>query len=138
MSMVAGKYNITCQAGSTFDLLMTVQYPNPEFPNCPDVNACPEYVNWDLTGYRARMQVRKYIDSASPLVILTTENGRIILGAEDGTIQLFMRAEDTKTIVAVGATPTTTAIYDLEIISQSNEVDRVIQGVFTISQDVTR
>jgi hypothetical protein len=130
--MIAGVYNITCQQGSTFDLQMTLQYPNPEYPaNCADPENCPEFLNWDLTDYTARMHVRKYVDSAVPSIILTTENDRITLGGEDGTIQLFIRAEDTRSL-------TTSGVYDLEIISPSNEVDRIVQGNFTLSLEVTR
>jgi hypothetical protein len=124
--MVAGKYNITCQQGSTFDLLMTLRYPDPDSPEID-----PTYINWDLTGYTARMQVRKYVDSATTVISLTTENQRIVLGGETGTLQLFIRAEDTRTI-------TTSGFYDIEIISPSNEVDRIIEGTFTLSPEVTR
>jgi hypothetical protein len=136
--MVAGKYNITCQQGSTFDLQLTLQYTNPDYPgNCVDPNDCPEFFIWDLTGYRARMQVRKYVDSSTRMVELTTENlstYKITLGNPDpvdGTITLFMRAEDTRTILTSG-------VYDIEIISPTNEVDRILQGEFILSPEVTR
>ena len=127
--MIAGKYNIACQQGSTFDILMILQYPNPD--DCEDPNACPEYLNWELSGYRARMTVRKYVNSATSLINLTTENGRIFLGEEPGGLRLFIRAEDTLDITSSG-------VYDIEIISPSNEIDRVIEGVFTLSQEVTQ
>lgn len=133
--MLAGKYNLICQQGATFDLLMTLQYPNPDFPaNCVDPNDCPQYVNWDLTGYTARMQVRKYLESASPIVELLSSNSDskiITLGGVDGTLHLFIRAEDTRLLTQSG-------FYDLEIISPSNEVDRIIEGTFTVSLEVTR
>lgn len=136
--MIAGKYNITCQQGSTFDMQLTLQYTNPDYPgNCADPDVCPEFLIWDLTGYTARMQVRKYIDSATTIAELTTQNAssyRITLGnqdPEDGTISLFIRAEDTRTILASG-------VYDIEIISPTNEVDRILQGEFILSPEVTR
>lgn len=138
MSMVAGRYKITCQQGSTFDLQMTLQYTNPDYPaNCADPNNCPEFLPWDLTGYTARMQVRKYVESATPIVTLNTENAasfRITLGdptPTDGKITLFIRAEDTRNI-------TTSGVYDIEIISPTNEVDRILQGEFILSPEVTR
>jgi hypothetical protein len=136
--MVAGKYNITCQQGSTFDLQLTLQYTNPDYPgNCVDPEVCPEFLIWDLTGYTARMQIRKYVDSATAIATLTTENlstFRITLGNPDpvdGTITLFMRAEDTRAIITSG-------VYDIEIISPSNEVDRILEGDFILSKEVTR
>lgn len=136
--MIAGKYTMICQRGSTFDIQMTLQYTNPDYPaNCADPNNCSEFLPWDLTGYRARMQIRKYIESAQPIATLTTENAatfRITLGdptPTDGKISLFIRAEDTKNI-------TTSGIYDIEIISPTNEVDRILEGEFVLSQEVTR
>ena len=138
MSMVPGRYNITCQQGATFDLQLTLQYTNPDYPgDCVDPNACPEFLVWDLTGYTAKMQVRKYVDSATTIANLTTENlstFRIILGnanPNDGTINLFIRAEDTRNITSSG-------VYDIEIISPTNEVDRILQGDFILSREVTR
>ena len=138
MSMVAGKYNITCQQGSTFDLQLTLQYTNPDYPgNCADPEVCPEFLIWDLTDYTARMQIRKYVDSATKIAELTTENlssFRITLGNPDpvdGTITLFMRAEDTRAITSSG-------VYDIEIISPTNEVDRMLEGDFILSKEVTR
>ena len=138
MSMVAGKYKIICQQGSTFDLQLTLQYTNPDYATgCGGAEVCPEFLPWDLTGYTARMQVRKYMESSTTIAQLTTENlstNRIILGnpdPEDGTITLFMRAEDTRAITVSG-------VYDIEIISPSNEVDRILQGEFVLSPEVTR
>jgi hypothetical protein len=132
MSMVAGKYNITCQQGSTFDLEMTLQYPNPDYPSsCADVQNCPEFLNWDLTGYTARMQVRKYPESANPEIELTTSNNRITLSGADGKIILFIRAEDTAALQFSG-------VYDLEIVAPNNETDRIVEGEFTLSKEVTK
>lgn len=136
--MVAGKYKIICQQGSTFDLQLTLQYTNPDYATgCGGDEVCPEFLPWDLTGYTARMQVRKYMESSTTIAQLTTENlstNRITLGnpdPEDGTITLFMRAEDTRSITVSG-------VYDIEIISPSNEVDRILQGEFVLSPEVTR
>jgi len=138
VSMVAGKYKIICQQGSTFDLQLTLQYTNPDYATgCGGAEVCPEFLPWDLTGYTARMQVRKYMESSTTIAQLTTENlstNRITLGnpdPEDGTITLFMRAEDTRSITVSG-------VYDIEIISPSNEVDRILQGEFVLSPEVTR
>lgn len=132
MSMIAGKHNIICQAGSTFDLEMTLQYPNPDYPlDCVDPEDCPEYLDWDLTGYTARMEVRKYVESATTIIVLETGTERLTLGGVDGTIQLFIRAEDTAVLSSSG-------VYDLEITAPNNEVDRIIEGTFTVSKEVTK
>lgn len=126
--MVAGKYNILCQQGSTFDLLMILQYPDPDGPV-----GYEEMLNWDLDGYRARMVVKKYAYSTTPVIVLTTENDRIFLNEEPGGIRLNIRAEDTSAL----PTEIFQGVYDLEIIAPNNEIDRVVEGTFTLSPEVT-
>lgn len=121
--MIAGTYNILCEQGTTFGRIFDLQYPDPGDPE--------NYLPWDLDGHTARMQVRRTIDSGTPLVELTTENGRIILNEEPGRIRLHMADEVTATI-------TTSGVYDLEIVDGIGNVSRVVQGKFTLSQEVTR
>ena len=124
--MLAGIYNITCQQGSTFGRTLTFKYPDPTSPP-----ADPTYLPWNLTGYTARMQVRRTIDSSTTLISLTTENGRISLGGASGIIELNITAADTATITSSG-------VYDLEIIASNGVVSRILQGDFTLSPEVTR
>jgi hypothetical protein len=65
------------------------------------------------------------------LISLTTENGRISLGGASGIIEINVSAADTATITGSG-------VYDLEVISPTGIVSRIIQGDFTLSQEVTR
>jgi hypothetical protein len=124
--MLAGIYNITCQQGSTFGRTITFKYPDPS--SSP---SDPTYLLWDFTDYTARMQVRRTVDSSTILISLTTENGRITLGGASGTIELNITAADTAALTSSG-------VYDLEIISDDGVVDRIMQGDFTLSQEVTR
>lgn len=124
--MLAGIYNITCQQGSTFGRTLTFKYPDPASPPSD-----PTYLPWNLTGYTARMQVRRTIDSSTTLISLTTENGRISLGGASGVIELNISAADTATITSSG-------VYDLEIIASNGVVSRILQGDFTLSPEVTR
>jgi len=124
--MLAGIYNIACQQGSTFARTITLKYPDPTSPASD-----PTYLLWNFTGYTARMQVRRTVDSSTVIISLTTENGRITLGGATGVIELNITAADTATLTSSG-------IYDLEIISSTGVVDRILQGNFTLSQEVTR
>lgn len=124
--MLAGIYNITCQAGSTFGRTLTFKYPDPTSSPLD-----PTYLPWNLTGYTARMQVRRTIDSSTVLISLTTENGRITLSGASGIIELDISATDTSTITSSG-------VYDLEIIGSNGIVSRILQGDFTLSPEVTR
>lgn len=86
----------------------------------------------DLTGYTARMHLRKKLTDAEFVLELTTENSRITLGGPDGTITLTIQAVDTSEI------PTGTTVYDLELVSGGGIVTRLLQGGVTVSPEVTR
>lgn len=121
--MIAGTYNILCEQGTTFTRVLTVEQPTVEDPTV--------FEPYDLTDHTARMQVRRTIDSSTVLVELTTENGRISIDGAAGEITLSM--SDTVT-----ASITSSGVYDIEIIDGSDNVSRVLQGLFTLSQEVTR
>lgn len=124
--VLAGIHNMTCQQGSTFARTLTLRYPDPESPAID-----PEYLLWDFTGYTARMQVRRTLQSTTALISLTTANGRITLGGVTGNIELLIDAEDTAEITSSG-------VYDLEIIDPNGVVSRILQGEFHLSEEVTR
>lgn len=116
--MAAGTYDIICEQGATFVRTLVWQ----------DENEAP--IN--LYGYTARMQVRPTVQSATVLVSLTTANGGIALTAATGTITLSMPASMTDTL------PARRAVYDLEIVSSTGVVTRLVEGTFTIVPQVTR
>lgn len=116
--MAAGTYDFEIEQGTTF---------NKEFI-WKDVNGDP--VN--LSGYTARMQVRGTVSSADVLLSMTTENSRITLGGAAGTIDLDLTAADTAGITW------RRGVYDLELVSSNGTVTRLLQGVITISREVTR
>jgi hypothetical protein len=115
--MAATTYDLTIEQGATFSQLITYKD-----------NGVPV----SLTGYTARMQVRATLESASTLVELTTANGRIALGGAAGTITLTISATDTAALTSGRG------VYDLELVSGSGIVTRLLQGVATISRNVTR
>ena len=122
--MIAGIYNMLIEQGTTFVRAFTLQYPDLEEDPSGET-----YVDYDLTGYTARMQIRRTIDSTSIMLTCTTENGRISI--EDGTITLTIPANVTSTLTSSG-------VYDIEIIDGSGIVSRVVQGTMTLSPEVTR
>lgn len=127
--MIAGIYNITCQQGSTFSRLLEIEQP--------DLEADPTgqtYEPFDLSGFTARMQVRRTIESSTKLVELTTENNGLEInptGETTNHIKIYMSDEVTASIASSG-------VYDLEIINGDGEVSRIMQGAFTLSPEVTR
>jgi hypothetical protein len=88
--------------------------------------------NVNLTGYTARAQIRPSAASATTTLSLTTENSRIALGGSAGTITLSISATDTAAIAAGRY------VYDLELVSAGGIVTRLLQGIVTVSANVTR
>ena len=86
----------------------------------------------NLTGYSARMQLRADYAATDVLLELTSANSRIIITPLAGMLELSISAADT------GLLEFSKAIYDLEIESASGEVTRIVQGVVTLSKEVTR
>lgn len=108
--------------------------------------ACQKYVTFDktftlrnadksafnFTGYTAKMQVRKLIDSTNVEVELSTTNGRIILGGTAGTIRLSITDEDTANLAAGSY------VYALNITSQDGVTTQIFNGRFDVINSVTR
>ncbi|MGR3179912.1 MAG: hypothetical protein ACUZ8E_17870 [Candidatus Anammoxibacter sp.] len=84
----------------------------------------------DITGYTARMDIKKEFEDDS-ILLLTTENSRITLGGVAGTIDLTITNADTTTL------PTGNFKYDLELISGSSVVTRLLEGSLAITENVT-
>jgi hypothetical protein len=71
--MLAGTYNITCEQGSTFTRIITVEYPDP--------NDASTMLPYDFTGFTGRMQIRRTIESTAVMIELTTANSGIVYTA---------------------------------------------------------
>ena len=86
----------------------------------------------DMTGFTARMQIRKSVASATFLAELTTENAGIAIDNVAKTITL------TLTAVATAALNFTNAVYALEMVSATGVVTPLLEGVVVLSKEVTR
>lgn len=114
--MLAGRYDITIEAGATFTLSLTYV----------DDTGAPV----DLTGYTARMQLRAAIGDTTPVIELSTSNGRISIDTASGQITLNISATDTGSLTGSG-------VYDPELVNGVT-VERLIEGLYTVNAEVTR
>ena len=85
-----------------------------------------------LSGFTARMTIRETLESTTTLMSLTTSNSGITLDDTAKTISLYISATDTAAI------DWTQAVYDLEMVSGSGVVTRLLSGSITVSNEVTR
>lgn len=86
----------------------------------------------DLTGCKARMQVRPEVSSGVVLLAASTDDGRIRLGGVAGTIELYLHDEETANLSFEYG------VYDLEIEFANGEVRRLFYGSVNLSPEVTR
>jgi hypothetical protein len=113
----AGIYNITMDQGAQWTL--TVVYE--------DNNGNPI----DLTGYTAKMQLRKKFDSATSVLTLESPSSGIVITPLTGTISL------TATTAQMLAIEGGIYVYDLEI-ANGGVVTRLIMGSATVRSEVTK
>lgn len=111
-----GTYNITCPQGATFDKTFSIA-----------LDGTPK----DLTGFSAALQVRETFDSTSTVVSLTNGSG-ITLGGVLGTINVVISS------TATAAIPAGYYSYDLEITSGAGVKDRLLEGKFVVTPEITR
>lgn len=116
---MAGRYELHIEQGATFGRTLTWRSDGALV---------------DLTGWTARMQVRDPAnDDGTPLLELTTEDGRIILGGAAGTIRLLLSAAETD------ALDWSAGLYDLELVEPlTGVVTRLLSGWVKVSAQITR
>ncbi len=116
--MPALKHNITIEQGADDTLEVTWEDDDGE--------------PIDLTGYTARMQVRRTHDNATKLLDLVSPTN-ITLGGVLGTVTVAW------TSAATAALPAPVkAVYDLEVIDSGGVVTRLLEGIANITPEVTR
>ena len=84
----------------------------------------------NLTGYTARMYLKRALTDTVSAFELTTANSRIALGGAVGTITLSITTTDTAGLSG-------DYVYDLELVNGSN-VKRLLQGKIKIDAEVTK
>jgi hypothetical protein len=109
---MATKANLVIDQGTTYSTDI----------NLTDENGDP----LNLSGYSANSQIRKHYTSSNSVVFSTTIN------ATAGVITLALSANQTSNIVSGRY------VYDIELTDVSNSVSRIVEGIVTITPQVTR
>lgn len=113
--MSAGKRDLYIEKGATKRMVLTLQNDDETAIN--------------LTGYSARMQVRK---RARDEDVLADWSSKLTLGGALGTITFLLTDAETAAIAFKQG------VYDLEIESGGGETTRLLEGAVTVSEEVTR
>jgi hypothetical protein len=115
--MTPGQVNLVCPQGSTFRKTLSVLSDDQPI---------------DFTGYSSRMQVRETYFNENTILDLMSSNGDLFMGGSAGTIDIFVNDSKTSSL------PAGEWVYDLEVESSGGIVNRIIEGVFYVTPEVTR
>jgi hypothetical protein len=109
---MAIKANLIIDQGTTFSTSVDVT----------DENDLPI----DLTGYTGTAQIRKHYSSSNSTPFAVGIDG------PDGTVTLNLTAAQT------GALTAGRYVYDVELTNSSNVISRIVEGIVTVTPQVTR
>lgn len=109
---MATKANITIDQGTTFSTTISLTDDNGEPIN--------------LTGYSGRSQMRKHYTSSN------SQSFSVSLSNTSGVVSLSLTATQTANLIPGRY------VYDVEVISGANAVSRIIEGIVTVTPEVTR
>jgi hypothetical protein len=88
----------------------------------------------NLTGFTAELKIKRKLPNGdletTSIIELTTENGGITIGGLEGTIDLFISATTTATLLSANA------FYDLKLINGAS-IETALSGTATIKETVT-
>lgn len=104
------KANIVIDQGSTFETVILL--------------ADESGSDLDVTGYSARGQMRRHYTSSNAVNFTCT--------LANGSLTISLTAEQTADIVPGRY------VYDVEIVDDENKVSRVVEGIVTVTPEVTR
>jgi hypothetical protein len=112
---LSAKYNLVCDQATTFNFQF--QILNDSTP-------------WNLTGYTGTMTVRPFVGASTTTVVASTANGRMVLTALTGRINVTLDAATTAAIAAGRYA------YDL-VLDSGSSVTRILEGKFIVTGAVT-
>lgn len=85
----------------------------------------------DTTGFTCRMQIREKYTSATTLISLSTPSSGIVRGS-DGSFQITITAAQSATL------PAGSFVYDVEAVSPTGQVTKLVRGKVRVVPEVTR
>jgi hypothetical protein len=107
---MASKANLVIDQGSTYSVTI----------NLDDVNGDP--IN--VTGYTSRAQMRKHYTSSNAVSFTTS--------MANGALTMSLTSSQTANIVSGRY------VYDAELIDSSSNVTRIVEGIVTVTPEVTK
>ena len=113
---MSAKFNLICEQATTFNFAFQVLNDNTP---------------WDLTNYDVTMTVRPFVGASTTTVVASTANGRMVLTALTGRINVTIDATTT------GDIPAGRYAYDL-VLNSGSTITRILEGKFIVTGAVTQ
>lgn len=113
--MPAAKYDFLIEQGA--DWIWSLQFQDEDV---------------DLSGYIAQFQARTDVDASSAVIDLSSTTAGLTVNTSTRSIDCSVSGLTTATYT------TTTLVHDLKLVSPSGGRERLIEGVVTLSKQVTR
>lgn len=88
--------------------------------------------NYDLTNHTAKTQFRENVRSSEVSLELSTENSMLVIDVLNNTVEIKPDHTATASLIYKKY------VYDLDVINQAGVPTRVVQGIATVSPEVTR
>jgi hypothetical protein len=110
---MATKANLVIDQGSTYYVQIQLSDQNGDLLN--------------LAGYAANSQIRKWYTSSNPAGTFTS-----LIDPINSTISLSLTSNQTSNLVAGRY------VYDVEVTDSANVVSRLVEGIVTVTPQVTR
>jgi len=120
--VTAGRVDLYIEQGATYRRTWRWNTVSPDGLTLTPIN---------LTGYIARMQIRRS-QGATASVSISTESGGITLGGTAGTVSIVLTDDQTDVLQPKSA------VYDLELEAPNGDVYRFIQGRITVDPNITQ
>jgi hypothetical protein len=109
---MATKANLVIDQGATFSVSIDIMDDDDQVI--------------DLTGYTGAAQIRKHFTSSNSVAFTVTT------APVDGVVTLSLTANQTSGLIAGRY------VYDVELTNSSNVISRVVEGIVTVTPQVTR
>lgn len=109
---MATKANLVIDQGADFNTTLSLSDPNGN--------------RFSLTNYTGRSQIRKHYTSS------TATEMTVVLDDNTSTVTLSLTANQTSSLAAGRY------VYDVELTNTSNSVVRIVEGIVTVTPQVTR
>jgi len=120
--MPQNRYEIECEQGSTFNLILNIQDSNTNLIN--------------LNSYSASMQIKSSYGNTTLAESLSTANGEIVQGNTIGQYVLTLTPNRTANLYVNlkdgGFPPKKTYVYDMNLQDNQGNVTKIIFGQLTV------